>query len=60
MYSMLISQLSLFAPLIHSLISNFSQINLTLTTEVYIFQNYLIISQQNDKTLQLIRVKVAF
>ena len=34
--------------------------SLTLTTGVYIFQNYLIISQQNDKTLQLIQVKFAF
>ena len=33
-----------------------SQINLTLTTGVYIFKN-LILSQPNDKTLQLIHVK---
>ena len=34
-----------------------SQINLTLTTGVYIFKNYLILSQQNDKNSQLIHVK---
>ena len=45
-----------FSPSLN-LIWKMFQINLTLTTEIYIFKNYLIISYQNDKTLQLIHVK---
>ena len=40
-----------------NLIWKVSQTNLTLTTGVYIFKNYLIFSWENDKTLQLIYVK---